>query len=233
MTAKNKKLNVAKKQALPKVVTEKDWSKALKKMISKEKKLQKAQDKLNFERRQMPMVKIGKNYIFDGPNGKVSLLELFAGRNQLIVYHFMYHPEDDRFCVGCSFFGDQLSHLAHLNARDTSFTMISRAPLKSIERHKKKLEWTTPWISSLNTTFNEDFGVSGKDFETHGISVFIRDGDDIYRTYFTTDRGVEKLGTTWSFLDIVPYGRQEKWEKSPKGWPQSEPFVWWRFHDEY
>ncbi len=220
-------------KALPRIVSEKEWQKERDALLKKEKKLTRELDKLAAARRRLPMVEIEKNYEFEGPNGKVSLLDLFEDRKQLLVYHFMYHPEEDRFCIGCSFLVDQLGHPAHINARDVSLAIISRAPLASIKRHKKKLGWEWPWYSSAKSTFNQDFGMTTEEGDHHGMSVFIRDGKKIYRTYFTTARGVESLGTAWSLLDITPYGRQEKWEDSPKGWPQSEPYYWWRFHDEY
>ena len=183
------------------------------------------------------MVEIKKDYVFDGPGGKSSLLDLFEGRRQLIVYHFMFAPGaggwPDAGCPGCSMFTDQISNLAHLHARDTSFALISRAPLANIQRYKKRMGWTWPWFSSEQSDFNDDFGLSTPDGETFGLSVFLRDGDRIFRTYFTAGRGVEALGSVWTFLDLTPLGRQEDWEDSPKGWPQTPPYQWWRRHDEY
>ena len=128
---------------------------------------------------------------------------------------------------------DQFGHPAHLHARDTSLSVISRAPLTNIERYKKRMGWTFPWYSSHDSDFNIDFGLSKKSGETFGLSVFLRDDDRIFRTYFTTTRGVETLGPVWSFLDVTPFGRQEEWEDSPEGWPQTPPYEWWRRHDEY
>jgi predicted dithiol-disulfide oxidoreductase (DUF899 family) len=179
------------------------------------------------------MVRIEKDYVFDGPDGKASLLDLFEGRHQLIIYHFMYHAHEDRFCDGCSFFADQISHLEHLHARDTSFALVARAPLAKIKAFKKRMGWKVPWFSSFRSDFNDDFGVTTDEGETFGLSVFLRNGDEILHTYFTDGRGVEYLGSTWSFLDLTPYGRQEEWEDSPKGWPQTPPYTWWQLHDEY
>jgi predicted dithiol-disulfide oxidoreductase (DUF899 family) len=218
---------------MPKVVSYKEWLKARSALLKKEKAATRARDKLNAERRRLPAVLIEKEYTFEGPNGDVSLLDLFEGRQQLIVYHFMYHADRDHFCDGCSLVIDQISHLAHLHARNTSFAAISRAPLKKIEKHKKRMGWTVPWYSSFNSDFNSDFGVSTEKGESFGLSVFIRDGSTIYRTYFTNGRGVELLGSVWTLLDLTPWGRQENWEDSPKGWPQTPPYEWWRFHDEY
>jgi predicted dithiol-disulfide oxidoreductase (DUF899 family) len=128
---------------------------------------------------------------------------------------------------------DQVGHLSHLHARDTSFAVVSRAPLQNILQYKQRMGWTIPWFSSAGSDFNADFGVTTPEGETFGLSVFLRDADSVYRTYFTTDRGVEALGTVWSLLDVTPLGRQENWEDSPEGWPQTAPYQWWRRHDEY
>lgn len=218
-------------RALPKIVSEKEFRKAVLKFREAEKKNTRERDALNAKRRRLPMMEVKSDYVFEGPGGKKTLLELFDGKSQLIVYHFMYHPKNDTFCSGCSFVADQIPHLAHLRARDTSFVMTSHAPLKSMKRHAKKLDWDLPWYSGLKNTFNEDLGIDGD--REHQTSVFVRNGKKIYRTYYTGGRGVEYLGTPFALLDITPYGRQEKWEDSPKGWPQTDPYVWWRFHDEY
>ncbi len=221
------------KVGIPKIVPRQEWQRELNDLRIAEKRLTREQDALSARRRRLPMTKIETNYLFDTPEGEKSLLTLFDGRRQLIIYHFMYHKLDDRFCEGCSFFADQIGHLAHLHARNTSFAMVSRAPLDRISEHKTRMGWTMPWVSSLESDFNFDFGVSSDDQEKFGLSVFFRDGDDIYRSYFTEKRGIESLGNTWSLLDLTPWGRQETWEDSPDHWPQSEPYKWWRFHDEY
>jgi predicted dithiol-disulfide oxidoreductase (DUF899 family) len=136
-------------------------------------------------------------------------------------------------CPGCSFFTDQISHFSHLHARDVSFAMVSIAPLANILAYRKRMGWTVPWFSSAGSDFNRDFGLTTDRGETFGLSVFLRDSDNIFRTYFTNGRGVEALGSTWTFLDLTPYGRQEEWEDSPEGWPQTAPYQWWRRHDEY
>jgi predicted dithiol-disulfide oxidoreductase (DUF899 family) len=130
-------------------------------------------------------------------------------------------------------FVDQIGHVAHMHGRDTSFVLVSRAPLASIESYKRRMGWTLPWLSSSESDFNVDFGLSRDDGETFGLSVFLRDGDDVYRTYFVAGRGVEALGSAWTFLDLTPLGRQEDWEDSPPGYPQTPPYEWWRRHDEY
>ena len=185
----------------------------------------------------MPMVRMDKEYVFEGSNGRVGLLDLFEGRRQLILYHFMFAPSVEGWpmagCPGCSFFVDQIGHLSHLHARETSLALVSRAPLSNILEYQKRMGWVVPWFSSSESDFNDDFGVTTDTGETFGLSVFLREGDEVFRTYFTSERGIESLGSTWTFLDLTPLGRQEDWEDSPKGWPQSSPYVWWRRHDEY
>ncbi len=226
---------------LPRVVSAAEWDVARDPLLVKEKEATRARDALAAERRRLPMVQIDKDYVLDGPGGKASLLDLFEGRRQLIVYHFMFGPNRDAGCDGCSMFVDQIGHLAHLHARDTSFALVSRAPLAKIEPYRERMGWTVPWFSSFDSDFNIDFGVSPErpqpteyqDGETFGLSVFLRDGDSVYRTYFTAGRGVEALGSVWTFLDLTPLGRQEDWEDSPAGYPQTRPYEWWRRHDEY
>ncbi|MGH8016523.1 MAG: DUF899 domain-containing protein, partial [Candidatus Zixiibacteriota bacterium] len=213
-----------KNRPLNKIVSEKTWSKSNDRFLEKEKKLTRLHDKLNAERRKLSMVKIEKGYVFKGPNGKVKLLDLFESRRQLILYHFMFDPDWKEGCPGCSMFTDNVGHLAHIRARNTSFVLVSLAPLSKIISYQKRMGWDIPWYSSYGSDFNRDFGVTTNKGEHHGLSVFLRDGDNIYRTYYTTDRGVEALGSNWTFLDLTPFGRQENWEKSPKGIPQSEPY---------
>lgn len=218
---------------LPKIVSSAAWQQALDKIRAKEKAATRASDALAAERRRLPMVRIEKDYTFDGPSGKVSLLDLFEGRRQLILYHFMFDPAWKAGCDGCSMFADQVGHLAHLHARDTSFCLVSRAPLAKLQRYQKRMGWDIPWYSSAESDFNDDFGTTTDDGEMFGLSVFLREGDAVFRTYFTDARGVEALGSVWTFLDLTPFGRQEKWENTPAGRPQTEPYTWWRRHDEY
>jgi predicted dithiol-disulfide oxidoreductase (DUF899 family) len=218
---------------LPKIVSREAWQQARQAFLVKEKEMTRRQDELNAERRRLPMVKIDKSYTFSGPEGEVSLLDLFEGRRQLILYHFMFGPDWDEGCSGCSMFVDNLGHPAHLNARDTSRVLVSRAPLAKLEAYKQRLGWDMPWYSSYGSDFNYDFGVTNGDDETFGLSVFLRDGDDIYQTYFNNGRGVEAYGSNWTFLDLTPLGRQETWEKVPNGGPQTPPYEWWRRHDQY
>jgi predicted dithiol-disulfide oxidoreductase (DUF899 family) len=229
------------KLPLPKIASQAEWQAARDKLLVKEKELTRALDALAAERRRLPMVRVDKAYRFEGPDGPVRLLDLFQGRRQLLLYHFMFGPTQEAGCTGCSWFVDQIGHLAHLNARDASFALVARAPFPKIEAYRRRMGWAIPWVSSFGTDFSYDFGRGPKepqpqehqDGEMFGLSVFLRDGTDVYRTYFTTQRGVEHLGSVWTFLDLTPYGRQETWEDSPKGWPQSAPYQWWRRHDEY
>jgi predicted dithiol-disulfide oxidoreductase (DUF899 family) len=221
--------------AMPQVVTRDAWQAALDKLRVEEKAATRARDALAAERRRLPIVRIEKDYDFEGPDGTVRLLDLFAGRRQLIAYHFMFAPGVEGWpaagCRGCSFFVDNISHLAHLHARDTSFALVSRAPLVMIEPYKARMGWNVPWFSSFDSDFNVDFGLTTDEGERFALSVFLRDGDTIYRSYVTDGRGVEGLGSSSTLLDLTPLGRQEEWEDSPAGWPQTPP--WWRRHDEY
>jgi predicted dithiol-disulfide oxidoreductase (DUF899 family) len=228
---------MTKKNRRPRVVSHAQWQVARDKLLRKEKAETRALDALAAERRRLPMVKIEKDYVFEGPKGKARLVDLFEGRRQLILYHFMFAPGVDGWpkagCPGCSLVVDQIPHRAHLHARNTSLVLVSRAPLANINRYKRRMGWTVPWFSSSGSDFNVDFGLTTDRGETFGLSVFLRDGRTVYRTYFTNGRGVETLGTPFTFLDLTPLGRQETWEDSPKGWPQTAPYQWWRRHDEY
>jgi len=226
---------------LPTVVTAEEWQVARDVLLVKEKEATRARDVLAAERRRLPRVRIDHDYVFDRPAGKATLLDLFEGRGQLLLYHFMFGPNQEAGCDGCSMFVDQIGHLAHLHARDTSFALVSRAPIEKLEAYRKRMGWTIPWYSSFESDFNVDFGVGPatpqagvyQDGESFGLSIFLRDGEDIYRTYFTTARGAEALGSVWTFLDLTPLGRQEEWEDSPEEYPQTKPYEWWRRHDEY
>jgi predicted dithiol-disulfide oxidoreductase (DUF899 family) len=226
---------------LPPVVSQTEWQAAREELLAREKEATRARDALAAERRRLPRVRIEEDYVFDGPAGRATLPELFEGRSQLLLYHFMFGPNQDVGCDGCSMFVDQIGHLAHLHARDTSFALVSRAPIAKIEAYRKRMGWTIPWYSSFESDFNVDFDVGPEtpqpevyqDGETFGLSVFLRDGDSLFRTYFTTARGVEALGSVWTFLDLTPLGRQENWEDSPAGYRQTKPYEWWRRHDEY
>jgi predicted dithiol-disulfide oxidoreductase (DUF899 family) len=217
---------------LPPVVSAEEWSEAHEALLTKEKEATRARDALAAERRRMPMMAVEKDYAFEGPGGSASLLDLFDGRRQLIVYRFFFEPGvegwPDSGCGGCSMYADQISHLAHLNARDTTMVVVSRAPQENIERFRARMGWDFPWYTTTDS-FSEDFGVG----EWHGTNAFLRDGERVFRTYFVNSRGDEAMGSTWSFLDLTALGRQEGWEDSPEGYPQGAPYTWWRLHDEY
>jgi predicted dithiol-disulfide oxidoreductase (DUF899 family) len=217
----------------PPVVSPQDWEAAREKLLVKEKAQMRARDALSAERRRMPWMAVEKAYAFDGPKGKASLLDLFEGRRQLIVYRAFFEPGvfgwPEHACRGCSLGADQVSNPVHLNARDTTLVYASRAPQPDIARLKKRMGWERiPWYT-ITDSFDVDFGVD----EWHGHNVFIRDGDRIFRTYLINSRGDEAMGTVWSYLDATPLGRQEVWEDSPEGYPQTPTYKWWNWNDNY
>jgi predicted dithiol-disulfide oxidoreductase (DUF899 family) len=216
----------------PPIVTPQEWEAARAQLLVKEKSLTRARDALAAERRRMPWMAVEKKYEFDGLKGKASLLDLFEGRRQLIVYRAFHEPGvfgwPEHACRGCSFLADQVAHVAHLNARDTTLAFASRAPQADIVRLKRRMGWGMPWYT-ITDTFDADFGVD----EWHGTNVFYHDGERVFRTYFINSRGDEAMGGTWNYLDVTPLGRQELWEDSPEGYPQTAPYEWWNWHDEY
>jgi predicted dithiol-disulfide oxidoreductase (DUF899 family) len=217
----------------PPIVSAEDWKASWQQMLVKEKEMTRARDALAAERRRMPWLAVEKDYVFEGPDGKASLLDLFAGRRQLIVYRAFFEPGvfgwPDHACRGCSLGADQVSNLTHLNARDTTLVYASRAPQPDIERLKARMGWQgIPWYT-MTDDFDKDFDVD----EWHGTNAFIRDGDRVFRTYFVNWRGDEAMGTVWSYLDISALGRQENWEDSPDGYPQTPPYEWWNWNDNY
>ncbi|MFE2039578.1 DUF899 domain-containing protein [Streptomyces sp. NPDC059477] len=226
--------------SLPKVVSREEWRRARQELLAKEKAATRARDALNRERRGLPMVEIDKEYVFEGGNGKATLLDLFEGRDQLVVHHFMFAPEWENGCPGCSYFLDQLGHPAHLHARRTSLAAVSRAPYTRLLPFKARMGWTVPWYSSHDSDFNTDFEVTrerdGELFEQPGLSCFLRDRDQVFHTYSTYDRGLDGLGSATGFLDLTALGRQEEWE-APEG--RAEAFgplagsAHLKYHDEY
>ncbi|HXS88832.1 MAG TPA: DUF899 domain-containing protein [Steroidobacteraceae bacterium] len=216
----------------PPIVSPEKWEAARQQLLVKEKELTRAHDALAAERRRMPWVAVQKEYLFDGPKGKASLVDLFEGRRQLIVYRAFYEPGVEGWpehgCIGCSFMADQVADVSHLNARDTTLVFASRAPQSNIARLKARFGWKIPWVT-ITDSFDADFGVG----EWHGTNAFIRDGAKVFRTYFINNRGDEQMGNTWNYLDITALGRQEAWEDSPEGYPQTPPYHWWKLHDEY
>jgi predicted dithiol-disulfide oxidoreductase (DUF899 family) len=217
---------------MPPIVSAQEWEAARQELLVKEKELTRARDALAARRRRMPWLAVEREYTFEGPAGTAGLADLFEGRRQLIVYRAFFEPGvhgwPDHACRGCSLVADQVAHVAHLNARDTTLAFASRAPQADIARVKDRMGWGMPWYT-LTDTFDADFGVD----EWHGTNAFIRDGDRVFRTYFINSRGDEALGGTWSYLDMTALGRQEAWEDSPEGYPQAPPYEWWNWHDEY
>jgi predicted dithiol-disulfide oxidoreductase (DUF899 family) len=215
----------------PPVVSPEEWEAARQQLLVKEKEHTRSRDALAAARRRMPWQAVEKEYAFEGPDGRASLLDLFDGRRQLIVYRAFFEPGvsgwPEHACVGCSMVADQVAHVAHLNARDTTLVFASRAPQADIQRVKARMGWEMPWYT-MTDGFDADFGVD----EWHGTNAFIRDGDRVFRTYFINSRGDEALGSTWSYLDMTALGRQEQWEDSPEGYPQTPPYEWWIWHDE-
>ena len=236
--------------SLPRIATRDEWLAARKELLAKEKELTRQRDALNTERRNLPMVEIGKNYTFDGPDGKVCLIDLFDDRLQLIVYHFMFHPDWEDGCPSCSAGTDELSpgFFEHLHTRDTSYALVSRAPLAKLESWKAKKGWDVPWYSSFETDFNYDFGVtidesvtpgehnfrskveweamgsdffsSDQPFDMPGRSCFLQVDGRVFHTYSQYARGLESTGGSYYFLDLTALGRQEEWEE-PKGRSES------------
>jgi predicted dithiol-disulfide oxidoreductase (DUF899 family) len=230
--------------SLPPVVSREEWLAARKELLDKEKRFTRERDALNADRRRLPMVEIDKEYVFEGPQGKLGLADLFESRSQLVVYHFMWLYDKNIGCPSCSAFVDQIGHLSHLNVRGTTFACVSNAPIADIERFKKRMGWTFPWYSSAGSDFNYDFHVTFDEavtpfeynyrsmaeieagglpvgdweqpFDLHGMSVFLRDAERVFHTYSAYARGTDNLGFISTFLDLTPLGRQEEWEE-PKG----------------
>jgi predicted dithiol-disulfide oxidoreductase (DUF899 family) len=214
---------------LPPIVSESQWQQAHEELLAKEKEAMRASDALAAERRRQPMVEFSTDNEFEGPDGVVDLLGLFRGRRQLIVYHFWFPPGGEP-CTGCSMFTDQLGHPAHFGARDTAYANLSRAPQQEIEGYKRRMGWEDiPWY-----TDTEAFQIACGTTEYRALHVFVRDdADRVFLTYKTTGRGVEASNSIWSMLDRTPLGRQEEWEETPAGRPQTPAYQWWRKHDEY
>jgi predicted dithiol-disulfide oxidoreductase (DUF899 family) len=216
----------------PRIVSAQEWDAARADMLVKEKAHTRARDALAAERRRMPWLRVERDYRFEGPDGPATLADLFAGRRQLVVYRAFFDPGvhgwPDHPCTGCSMVADQVADLAHLNARDTTLVYVSRAPQPDIARVKERMGWTMPWFT-LTDDFDVDFGVD----QWHGHNAFVRHDGEVYRTYFIDSRGDEAMGSTWSYLDMTAFGRQEEWEDSPDGYPQTPAYQWWNWHDEY
>ncbi|WP_213572013.1 DUF899 domain-containing protein [Rhodococcus sp. USK13] len=242
----------------PQVTTREQWLIARRELLAQEKELTRHRDRVNAARRALPMVEITKEYVFDGPHGKVELEDLFDGRSQLLIYHFMFEPDADEGCPSCSFTMDNVGDLRHLYARDTSFAAVSRAPLLELERYRQRMGWALPWYSSHGSDFNYDFHVTldaavapveynykdqaelermnpawkGWSGEEHGVSAFLRHGDRIFHTYSGYARSTETLLGTYQWLDLTARGRQEDWEQQPRR-GDDPAMSWLRRHDEY
>jgi predicted dithiol-disulfide oxidoreductase (DUF899 family) len=233
----------------PPIVSHDQWLAARKKLLAHEKHLTKDYDRVNAERRRLPMVKIEKNYVFDGPGWKRDFKALFEDRRQLIIYHFMFDPAWAKGCPSCTWYIDSLGDLSMLNKRDTTFALVSRAPLAKLEAYRKERGWDVPWYSSFGTDFNHDFQVTNDPKvrspeynyrskaeneahkspnnllgEEHGLSVFFTLDDDVFHTYSAYARGTERYGDARMLLDATSYGRQEDFEGSPAGWPQKPTY---------
>jgi predicted dithiol-disulfide oxidoreductase (DUF899 family) len=236
--------------SLPRIATRDEWLTHRKILLAKEKELTRARDALNVARRELPMVAVDKEYVFDGPTGAVRLIDMFEGRLQLIIYHFMFDPEWEEGCPSCTAGTNEINDglLDHLRVRDTSYALVSRAPLEKLERWKAKQGWNIPWYSSFGTEFNYDFGVTidesvappvynfrtkaeyeamGSDFfaskppfEMPGRSCFLQVDGRVFHTYSQYARGLESTGGSYYFLDLTALGRQEDWEE-PKGRSES------------
>ncbi len=223
--------------SLPEIVSREQWLSARRALLEEEKRLTAARDELSAQRRRLPMVEIDKPYRLEGPDGPATLLDLFEGRRQLIVDHFMFDPDWEDGCASCTGRVEQYGNLEYLHARETTMAVVSRAPLEKIERFRARKGWTFPWYSSFGSDFNYDFHVtldeavlpveynyrSGAEWalrglpdlrgELHGTSVFLRDGDRFFHTYSTYGRGTEQVGGTHYYLDMTALGRQEAWEE--------------------
>jgi predicted dithiol-disulfide oxidoreductase (DUF899 family) len=213
---------------LPEIVGAADWKRANDELIAREKEAMRASDALAAERRRQPMTEVSTGYEFEGPDGRVGLLDLFEGRRQLILYHFWFPPGGPP-CSGCSMFTDQVGHPAHIAARDTTIALASTASQPEIEQFRARMGWELPWYTPVGSEFQEACETT----EYFALEVYLRDGDRAFLTYKTRGRGVEPLGSVWTFLDRTPLGRQEKWEDTPPGRPQTPPYQWWQLHDEY
>lgn len=218
---------------MPPIVSRSEWQKARADLLVREKELTRLKDSVSAARRRLPMVEVTEPYTFDTETGSATLLELFDGRRQLIVQHFMFGPDWEQGCVGCSMMADHIGPVRHLHAKDTSFVLVSRAGLARLLAFRERMGWALPWVSSAPSTFNDDFGATVDGEEIHSVSVFLRDGDRVFHTWQTFNRGEEPFMVVFDLLDLTPYGRQEAWEDSPTGWPQQAPYEWMRLHDSY
>jgi predicted dithiol-disulfide oxidoreductase (DUF899 family) len=215
---------------LPSIVSPSEFEAARRALLAEEKALTHQLDALAARRRRLPMTPIS-NYNLTGEHGPTTLRGLFGGHRQLVVYHFMFPPGQTAPCVGCSTFTDNIppDALTHLAQRDTAFALTSPAPLPELLAYRDRMGWRVPWLSTHGTTLEDDLGIGGG----FALSVFLRDGDDLFRSYWTGSRGVDRLRFDFNILDLTPFGRQEEWEDTPDGRPQTPTMQWLRRHDEY
>jgi len=218
---------------MPPIASRAEWERARAELLVREKELTRLKDSVSAARRRLPMVEVTVPYAFDSEAGPATLPDLFDGRRQLIVQHFMFGPDWEQGCDGCSMMADHIGPLSHLHAKDTSFVLVSRASLAKLVTFRDRMGWALPWVSSAGSTFNEDFGATVDGQEIHSVSVFLRDGDRVFHTWQTFNRGEEPFMVVFDLLDLTPYGRQEAWEDSPPGWPQKPPYEWMRLADSY
>jgi predicted dithiol-disulfide oxidoreductase (DUF899 family) len=243
----------------PHVVSYDDWLVARKELLVKEKALTHARDDVNTARRQLPMVEIDKDYVFEGPDGRATLLDLFEGRDQLLIYHFMWLFDEGQGCPSCSFIVDNIGDLSHLHARHTTLAVVSRGPFAEIDAYRERMGWTMPWYSSFGSDFNYDFHVTidpdvapveynyrtAAELEQHnpawvgwkgeqpGTSAFLRHGDRVFHTYSSYERAGDILIGTYNWLDLTARGRQEDWEQPPGRADSPGIMTWLHRHDEY
>jgi predicted dithiol-disulfide oxidoreductase (DUF899 family) len=221
--------------ARPSVVPQAEWEAALAALTEREEAVAAAIHELAAARKRMPMVRVEHDYRFEGPDGRLSLLELFEGRSQLIVYRFFFEEGvqgwPDAGCVGCSSLADGIPQLGLLHSRDITFAMVSPAPQENLRGYAERMGWThVPWYTISTDRFSADFGVD----EWFGFNVFLRDRDDVYRTYFLQHgRMVQQIGSIWSLFNLTPYGGQSEDEDTPEGWPKAPDSFWFRRHDEF
>lgn len=220
-------------KAHPPIVDRETWQTARENLLGLEKVETRLRDAIAASRRRLPMTEVA-NYRLEGLDGPVTFIDLFAGRSQLIVHHFMFDPTWDQGCAFCSDDADNcVPHLAHFQPYDISFVRISRAPIGKLLAYSKRMGWSVPWFSSHDCTFNQDWGWTVQGGEVSGFSVYLQMEGKPYLTYQTKARGVELMSSIAGHLDIAPYGRQEKWQEVPPGWPQDDTFTKLRRHDEY
>jgi predicted dithiol-disulfide oxidoreductase (DUF899 family) len=210
------------------------WQRKRDALMHAEKAHTRAGDAVTAQRKRLPMVRIDGDWVLQGPDGDTTLLDMFEGRRQLVLYHHMLKPDDAHPCPGCSYFGDGISaHLEHIHFNDATIAFIAEAPLDQIEAYKARMGWTMPFYSQFGTTFGDDVNPSPHGTGSFALSVFLRDGEDVFRTYATWGRGVEALSFGAGMLDVLPFGRQQEFEDAPEGWPQAPTYSRGGLHPDF